>query len=116
MKTVLEARNISKHYSGITAVDGVSFSMESGECLGLVGESGCGKSTIAGIITATLSLSGGEVNILGETVIRKGMMRREKICGNVQMVFQNPANSFNPRKERPVQCHRTPVPSEKNGG
>lgn len=69
---------------------GVTFQVEKGECLGLVGESGCGKSTMARILTGLIPATKGNVYINGEVLkgIRMG----------TQMVFQNPNESFNPRK------------------
>lgn len=99
---VLEAEHLKKvfvsHKKSFTAVDDVSFALKRGECLGIVGESGSGKSTIAKIITHLLDLTEGKVTLLGKDLTRaKGKELRE-MYKNVQMVFQMPAESFDPRR------------------
>ena len=98
MRSGLQAQDIVKKFKGKLAVNGVSFSIAEGECLGLVGESGCGKSTLAGIITGMLTLSNGKV-LLGESeIVSKNNIDRRLISESMQMVFQNPATSFDIRK------------------
>src|SRR5262245_31338557 len=106
---VLEAKNIVRDYymkgglltaaKTIHAVKGVSFSVEKGKTLAIVGESGCGKSTLARIITLIDAPTSGELFIEGRKVdiARDGLkpeMRRK-----VQIVFQNPYGSLNPRQK-----------------
>ncbi len=87
------------HETGFRAVDGVSFSLRRGESLGLVGESGCGKSTTSSIVTRLLDATAGEVILDGENIGQYGaaefarMPQRTKI----QMVFQDPHESLDPR-------------------
>ncbi len=87
------------HETGFRAVDGVSFSLRRGESLGLVGESGCGKSTTSSIVTRLLDATAGEVILDGEDIGQYGaaefarMPQRTKI----QMVFQDPHESLDPR-------------------
>lgn len=86
MQNILEAKDLKKVFYKnrvpFEAVDGVSFHIGKGECLGLAGESGCGKSTIAKIITRLIMPEEGSV----------------RLDGKVQMVFQTPRDSFDPRR------------------
>ena len=68
MTAVLEVSNIRKNFGGITAVDGVSFDVQEGEILGLIGPNGCGKSTLFNCILGQLTPSGGEVKVDGKVV------------------------------------------------
>lgn len=68
MTAVLEVDGLSKHFGGIAAVDGVSFEVQEGEILGLIGPNGCGKSTLFNCILGQLTPSGGEVKIDGRAV------------------------------------------------
>src|SRR5687767_6508461 len=107
---LLEVENLVKHFpikSGILfdrqvgavqAVDGVSFSVAPGETLGLVGESGCGKSTLARTILQLLTPTSGSVRFDGREI--SGLKARElrPLRGEMQMIFQDPYASLNPRK------------------
>ncbi|MDN5307828.1 MAG: peptide/nickel transport system ATP-binding protein [Eubacteriaceae bacterium] len=101
MSKILEVRQLVKEFSKgsktIRAVDDVSFDVCSGECLGLVGESGSGKSTIAKMITALESPDAGEIFLDGKGIT--GLKGREQraVYKDIQMVFQTPTDSFNPR-------------------
>ena len=108
-ETVLELRDVTKRYEGrgggddVVAVDGVSLSVEAGSCVGLVGESGCGKSTIAQMACGLEAATSGSVVVAGrETDTRHGagFARRAVRRGpsEVQMVFQQPRSSFDPRR------------------
>ncbi len=81
----------------LRAVDGITFSVNKGETVGLVGESGCGKSTLGKAIVGLLNTNGGEILYHGENI--KTLKKQDKIKyrKNVQMVFQDPAASLNPR-------------------
>jgi peptide/nickel transport system ATP-binding protein len=81
------------------AVDGVSFALQRGECLGLVGESGCGKSTTSSIITRLLDPTSGEVILNGRniTTFSAAQFARNPLRAKIQMVFQDPTDSLNPR-------------------
>ncbi|MEN0613911.1 ABC transporter ATP-binding protein [Klebsiella indica] len=81
----------------VTAVDDVSFSLYRGETLGIVGESGCGKSTTARMIIGLLTPSAGHVQFHGEDVHRCDNTARQNITRRLQMVFQDPFSSLNPR-------------------
>jgi oligopeptide/dipeptide ABC transporter ATP-binding protein len=105
---VLEVKNLKKHFpvrSGflgrqtgtVYAVDGVSFAIQSGETLGLVGESGCGKSTAGKMILKLIEPTAGEIYLNGERVdalSRRAMRWRRSV---LQVVFQDPYSSLNPR-------------------
>ena len=100
---LLEVRDLKQYFpiktgmfksKPLKAVDGVSFSINPGETLGLVGESGCGKTTVGRSILRLYTPTGGDVFFNGERVDEKsiGHMRKE-----MQMVFQDPYSSLNPR-------------------
>ncbi|MDA2891438.1 dipeptide ABC transporter ATP-binding protein [Mycolicibacterium sp. BiH015] len=107
---LLEVADLVKHFpikSGIVverevgrvhAVDGVSLTLNAGETLGLVGESGCGKSTLCRAILQLTSPTSGSVKFMGQELV--GMSRRDlrPLRRNMQMIFQDPFSSLNPRK------------------
>jgi dipeptide transport system ATP-binding protein len=106
---VLEARDITRDYivSGglfgraktVRALKGISFTVEAGKTLAIVGESGCGKSTLARIITLIDPASGGALLLDGQAVdVARGAPPRE-MRRKVQIVFQNPYGSLNPRQK-----------------
>lgn len=78
----------------LKAVDGVSFNIDAGETLGLVGESGCGKTTVGRTILQIYKPTAGEVYYDGELITRKNMREH---CKKMQIVFQDPYSSLNPR-------------------
>jgi peptide/nickel transport system ATP-binding protein len=102
---LLEARDVSRvfHVSAgmlrarrtLRAVDGVSLTVRPGEVLALVGESGCGKTTLARMLLGLLPPSAGEIRIDGRPV---GALARREIASLIQPVFQDPYSSLNPRK------------------
>ncbi|HKR23811.1 MAG TPA: dipeptide ABC transporter ATP-binding protein [Allosphingosinicella sp.] len=106
-RKVLEARNLSRHYeisrgmmherALLKAVDGVSFDLTSRRTLAVVGESGCGKSTLARLITMIEQPTGGELAISGHSVVGASAETLRKLRPTVQIVFQNPYGSLNPR-------------------
>lgn len=99
---VLKVRNLTKKFDllngkKLTAVDNVSFELHSGECLGIVGESGCGKSTIAKILTQLEGVTSGNIIYNNKDITH---LKGEELRQNrkkLQMIFQDPAESFNPR-------------------
>ena len=105
---VVEVRNLTKHFAvprgllglrtgKVHAVDGVSFRVQAGETLGLVGESGCGKSTTGKMILKLIEPTAGEIYLDGERIdaLSRGAMRRRR--SGLQVVFQDPYSSLNPR-------------------
>ncbi len=99
--TILKAEHLTKTFiSGnrtLTAVDDVSFELKQGECLGIAGESGSGKSTIAKMITHLESITEGSVILRGREITHAKGRELRKIYRDIQMVFQMPAESFDPR-------------------
>lgn len=95
----------------LKAVDDISFSIKPGETLGLVGESGCGKSTTARLITRLIEPSSGVINLRGENLLEFPPQRMLDVRKTVQLVFQDPYSSLNPRKtimqilSRPLEVH-----------
>jgi len=100
-ETLLELRNLAVAYGDVRAVDGVNLSISAGEILGLAGESGCGKSTIANAIMQILRppahIAGGSVLFRGEDIVARSTeeLRRYR-WQNVSMVFQSAMNALNP--------------------
>ena len=101
-EVILEAEHLKKVFrSGkkeFTAVDDVSFQLHRGECLGIVGESGSGKSTIVQMLTRLLDMTGGKIILLGKDITHVKGRELRKIYREIQMVFQMPAESFDPRR------------------
>ena len=81
-----------------TAVDGASFQVMPGECVGLVGGSGCGKSTIAQMVTRLIDPTSGMIVLNGRDVTSVRGAELRAMARDVQMVFQNPMSSFDPRR------------------
>ena len=98
----LELRDVKKYFqvSGgfLHAVDGVSFTLEKGRTIGVVGESGCGKSTLGRVISRLLDATGGEVILKGENILGYKGRRLKELRREIQMIFQDPFSSLNPRK------------------
>ena len=106
---VLQAENLKKDYfvrgglfrknSTISALKGVSFNLERGKTLAIVGESGCGKSTLARILTLIDPPTSGQLQIDGESIDIKSKRPSSQLRKKVQIVFQNPYGSLNPRQK-----------------
>ena len=101
MTVILEVNNVKKIYKTenhyFNALDGVSFQLKQGQCLGIVGESGSGKSTLAKILTCLEPVTSGQVLFHGQAIQNLKGKRRQVYYQQVQMVFQDPQGSFNPR-------------------
>ena len=101
--TLLEVRNLVKHFpvdnndDVVQAVDDVSFTIRSGETLGLVGESGCGKSTVGRNILRLQEPTSGEVLFEGKNIVGIGNDEMRALRREMQIIFQDPYASLNPR-------------------
>jgi len=129
---LLEARDLVRHYrvskgfmrgtTVVRALDGVSFTLEHGRTLAVVGESGCGKSTLARQVTMIETPTAGELLLDGQDVAHAGRALRTRLRPQVQMVFQNPYASLNPRRtvgallEEPLEIHRRGTRGERRDG
>ena len=108
MSAVLEARELTRDYSvsrgmfrsraTIKALNGVSFSLRAGRTLAVVGESGSGKSTLARLLTLIENPTAGSLLIDGEDVAHVSEATRKRLRREIQIVFQNPVASLNPRQ------------------
>ena len=94
---ILEARNVSKRYGTVEALHEVSLGVERGEVLGIVGESGSGKSTLARLLLALEQPSDGEIRFDGAVVSGRRERELGELRRNVQVVFQDPNGSLDPR-------------------
>lgn len=101
MSVILEVRNLRKTYTKgktrIPAVDKISFEIRKGECLALVGESGSGKSTVAKMITGLETADEGEIRLNSNDILALKGKAQRAVYRDIQMVFQMPVDSFNPR-------------------
>jgi peptide/nickel transport system ATP-binding protein len=107
---LIQVRDLVKHFplkqgiimqrqvGAVRAVDGISFDVFEGETLGLVGESGCGKSTTARLITRLLEPTDGSILYHGEEIAHSSRAELKPLRRDMQMIFQDPYSSLNPRK------------------
>jgi ABC-type microcin C transport system duplicated ATPase subunit YejF len=124
-KNLLQVKDLKVHFpikkgflgrklSFVYAVDGVSFHLDQGETLGIVGESGCGKTTAGLAVLNLVEPTGGSVAYRGREITGFAGMERNEVLGlrkNLQIIFQDPYSSLNPRMtlrgmlELPMQVH-----------
>jgi oligopeptide/dipeptide ABC transporter ATP-binding protein len=106
---LLEVENLTHHFHRtadwltgfkdvVRAVDGVSFAIEERRCLGLVGESGSGKSTVGRAILRLIRPTGGDIRFDGHSILRLSEAELRPLRRQMQMIFQDPQSSLNPRK------------------
>ena len=99
---ILQAENLKKTFSSgkksFTAVENISFTLKKGECLGIVGESGSGKSTVANMLTRIVDPTEGKITLMGEDITGLKGRKLKNIYRNIQMVFQMPQESVDPRQ------------------
>ncbi|WP_442596477.1 ABC transporter ATP-binding protein [Neobacillus sp. D3-1R] len=127
--TLLEVKNLKKYYpikkgiisrtvGHVKAVDGLNFSIKKGETLGLVGESGCGKSTTGRAIIHLEQPTDGSIIFDGKDLSTLGNKELRKVRTNLQIIFQDPYSSLNPRKRvgdllaEPLLAHKLATPEE----
>jgi len=124
-KTLVSVRGLVKHFpvegsdDVVRAVDGVSFEIFSGETLGLVGESGCGKSTVGRCLLRLIEPTAGQVYFQGRDVLALGKKELREIRREMQIIFQDPYASLNPRMKigdivaEPLVIHNQGTKSER---
>ena len=102
MHTILDVKDLTKNFYKnkqlFTAVNHISFQLRQGECLGLVGESGCGKSTTVKMLPHLLKPDSGEILLEGTEIQHLKGKALKKLYTEIQMVFQIPQDSFDPRR------------------
>ena len=94
--SVLEVKHVKKYFGNKIVLDDINFTIKAGECLGIVGLSGGGKSTLAKIITRLIPFDGGQIILCGKDIL---IEKDREIYKKMQMIFQNPEESFNPRRK-----------------
>ncbi|MFB1082908.1 ABC transporter ATP-binding protein [Jeotgalibacillus sp. JSM ZJ347] len=129
-ETLLKVENLKKHFpirggvlgkeiGSVKAVEGVSFEVKKGETLGIVGESGCGKSTTGRMLLRLIEPTDGKVYFEGQDVTKLSTGDMRKLRRDMQMVFQDPFASLNPRHtvekilEEPLKVHGIGTPKER---
>ena len=103
MEPILRVENLTKTFSrsgqsDLTAVNVISFDLWPGECLGIIGESGSGKTTAVNLITRLLDVTDGKIFLAGENITWKTGEALRAVYQKIQMVFQTPTDSFDPRR------------------
>ena len=100
---IIEVRNLKKYYSSgkktLKALDGVTFDVCEGEIIGIVGESGCGKSTLGRSILRLFPVTEGKIIFDGTDISKMNRRQLKPYRRNMQMIFQNPYSSFNPKQK-----------------
>jgi len=126
-ENLLEVTGLEKHFpitkglfrrqvGAVRAVDGIDLTVRAGETLGLVGESGCGKSTAGRLFTRILEPTDGKIIFEGQDISHKTVTQMRPLRRDVQMIFQDPYSSLNPRHtvgsiiSAPLQIQNMPTP------
>jgi len=123
-QTLVEVKNLKKYFSAshkqfVRAVDDVSFSIRRGETFGLVGESGCGKTTIGRCLLRLIEPSDGEIRFDGRNLLEIGRKELRGLRRRMQIIFQDPYSSLNPRMKvgqivgEPLAVHRINTKAER---
>ena len=126
---ILRAHELTRYYevkkgtfgesATVKALNGASFELRAGETLAIVGESGCGKSTLARVLTMIEPPTSGRLEIEGREISLAGSRPSKELRQRVQIVFQNPYGSLNPRKtlatmlEEPLKLNTDPDPAQR---
>jgi peptide/nickel transport system ATP-binding protein len=120
---LLDVRGLTKHFrvhrATVQAVTGVDFTLDRGESLGLVGESGCGKSTTGQLVARLLEPTSGQVLYRGEDITHASRRRLAPVRSQIQMIFQDPYSSLNPRQtvrqiiSMPMEVSTTAPPAQR---
>jgi peptide/nickel transport system ATP-binding protein/oligopeptide transport system ATP-binding protein len=130
MSVALEAEGLVKHFpvrtglfgratAHVRAVDGVSFEVQAGRTFAIVGESGCGKSTVARLLLRLIEPDAGRVTLGGEDLLAADAASLRRLRGRIQLVFQDPYGSLNPRMTagamlaEPLLLHGSGAPAER---
>jgi oligopeptide transport system ATP-binding protein len=124
-ETLLETKDLKKYFpitkglilskvvAYVKAVDGISFSINKGDTFGLVGESGCGKTTVSKLILLLESITGGSILFRGKDISRLSKEKLKEYRSSVQAMFQDPDSSLNPR-QRVGDIIREPIETNLN--
>lgn len=100
--TILEVKNLTKHFKTkrgmLHAVDGINFSVKRGQTLGLVGESGCGKTTVGRTLLRLIEPTSGEIIFEGKNITKISLNKLRHVRKDMQLIFQDPYSSLDPRK------------------
>ena len=121
---LVEVKGLSKHFElpggrTLKAVDGVSFAIRRGEILGLVGESGCGKTTLGRCVKMLYPITSGEILFDGERLDRSDRQAMKRFARRAQMIFQDPYSSLDPRMtvaeiiQEGMEIHNLHAPAER---
>ncbi len=101
-KVMLEVKGLKKYFDvkgkDLRAVDDISFTINEGETMGLVGESGCGKSTVGNVLVRLLQPTAGQILFEGKDITQAKGKEKKELCRDIQIIFQDPYSSLNPKK------------------